>query len=275
MKVLGSSIYWGRVTHARYLPREHRFAYHVMMFHLFLDELDEVASRFAPLRLEGRVGRRWAPRRWTHSWPGRFTVRRSDFLPAYPGSLDQAARAAHRELTGDEAPGRIAMLANLRSLGWNFNPITLFFYYDGDRVVRCIAEVTNTPWHERHLYLLGAPGPSTFAKAHHVSPFLAMEGTYRLTYRAPLEQFALAMVLYDPPNGPTMPQGPRRFTATMSLEREALTTAALRRAAWRHPDAALRVTGRIYLQAAQLFAKRVRYVPHPRTRVNGVDVVNS
>ena len=41
--VSDSAIYWGRVTHDRFLPREHKFSYQVMMFDLYTDELDTIA----------------------------------------------------------------------------------------------------------------------------------------------------------------------------------------------------------------------------------------
>ena len=261
-----SAIYWGRVTHQRFLPRVHHFRYRVMMFHLLLDELDERALALAPLRLEGRVTSHEYDRRLANIAPGRFTLRRSDFLPQYPGTLEEAARAMYRDLSGAEAPGRVGMLANLRSLGWNFNPITVFFFYEGERVVAAVAEVTNTPWHERHLYWLGPVGTVVFAKAHHVSPFLEMDGTYRLTYGEPGEHFSLAMTLFDLVERVPLTLGARRFSATMRLERRPLTRRTLRRAQWRYPDSAWRVTLRIYLQAAALFAKRVRYVPHPHLK---------
>lgn len=244
-----------------------------MMFAIALDEVDELARSLSGLRLEGAAGSSVAPVRLAHALPGRFTLRRSDFLPTYPGTLDEAARAMFLDLSGAEAPGRVVMIANLRSLGWNFNPITLFLFYDGPTVVRAVAEVTNTPWNERHLYLLEGPGPSTFAKAHHVSPFLEMDGTYRVTYGVTPERVTLSMVLFDPAPGTVAALGARRFAATMTLERGPLTPAALRRAAWRYPDSAWRVSLRIYLQAARLFAKRVRYVPHPSVTEKGADVV--
>lgn len=258
---MNSSIYVGRVGHARFAPRAHRFRYSVMMFLLDLDELGSLANTVPRLRLEGTVLDTDRPRRLANALPGRFTVRRSDFLPTYDGSLAEAARAMYRDLTGEEAPGRVTMLANLRSLGWNFNPITLFFFYDAQACVCAIAEVTNTPWNERHLYVLGPPGTTTFAKAHHVSPFLEMAGTYRLTYTPPEERFTLAMTLHDP--GAHDELGPRRLSATLQLERRALDKRSLAQVSRRRPDGALRVSVRIYLQAARLFAKRIAYVPPP------------
>jgi hypothetical protein len=272
--VSDSAIYWGRITHQRFLPRVHDFAYPVMMFELFLDELDEIANNVKGLVLEGEVTSAPVPARATNRLPGRYVLRRRDFLPEYPGSLEAAARLMYRDLTGTHAPGRVAVLANLASLGWNFNPIALYFFYDENRVTCTIAEVTNTPWGERHLYVLGPAGSVVFDKAHHVSPFLEMRGRYRLSYEEPGERFRLAMTLFDPDTSAPEHLGERRFTATMHLERFDLTSREVRRAAHRYPDMAFRVSLRIYVQAARLFAKRVKYVSHPK-HVEGVTNVSS
>ena len=120
---------------------------------------------------------------------------------------------------GDDAPGRVAILTNLRSLGWNFNPISLYFFYDGEHIVNAVAEVTNTPWLERHLYVLGPPGAVEFAKAHHVSPFLEMAGRYRLTYFKPNDRFRLSMKLFDLDPAAIDGLGAKRFSASMNFDR--------------------------------------------------------
>lgn len=266
--VSDSAIYWGRVTHDRFLPREHKFSYQVMMFDLYTDELDTIARSVKGIALEGNVTATTAPTSWLNRLPGRYVIRRDDFLPQYSGTLDEAARTMYYEFTGDVAPGRIAILANLRSLGWNFNPISLYFFYDGAAIVNTIAEVTNTPWLERHLYVLGPPGAVEFEKAHHVSPFLEMAGRYRLTYFKPNERFRLSMKLFDLDASASDGLGAKRFSATMNFDRFGLTSREVTNAARRYPDMALRVSLRIYVQAARLFAKRIKYVPHPKP-VNG------
>lgn len=266
--VSDSAIYWGRVTHDRFLPRAHKFSYQVMMFDLYLDELDAISRDVKRIALEGHVTRRAVARKWRNVLPGRYVLRRDDFLPQYSGTLDEAAREMYHELVGDVAPGRIAILTNLRSLGWNFNPISLYFFYDGANLVNTVAEVTNTPWLERHLYVLGPPGAVEFAKAHHVSPFLEMAGRYRLTYFKPNERFRLSMKLFDLDDVASDGLGAKRFSATMNFDRVGLTGREVARAARRYPDMAFRVTLRIYVQAVRLFAKRIKYVPHPKS-VNG------
>ena len=53
-----------------------------------------------------------------------------------------------------------------------------------------IAEVTNTPWGERHAYVLEG-GQGTVAKRMHVSPFMGMEQSYRVVASEPGSRLAL------------------------------------------------------------------------------------
>jgi DUF1365 family protein len=259
-----SRLYTGTVTHHRLLPKVHRFTYRVLMPFVMLDEVEALTGTIPLLHAEGDLTGIEHPQRRAHARPRHFTIRRSDFLPDRPGSLDSAARALYRELVDEDAPGRIGLLANWRSLAWNFNPIAIFFFYEGDEVVCAIAEVTNTPWGERHCYLLDGPGTTEFDKAHHVSPFLDMRGRYRLTYRAPTERFTLSMGLSDLDEADQVAD--LRFTASMRLEGHPMDGATVAQLTRWSPDAALRVSAQIYLQAVRLWLKGVRFLPHPSKR---------
>ena len=58
----------------------------------------------------------------------------------------------------------------------------------GDRIEALVLEVTNTPWHERHAYVLdGGAGEHRFAKALHVSPFFGMDQRVPSAHRSPGE----------------------------------------------------------------------------------------
>ena len=84
-----------------------------------------------------------------------------------------------------------------------------------------IAEVTNTPWGERHAYVLAADGRvvrTTVAKRMHVSPFMGMEQSYRVV--------AVASRARGWRCGSTNSRGPRpSIEAALSLQRVELTRA--------------------------------------------------
>ncbi len=245
---LRSATYEGVLTHARFGPGPtHAFRHRVAMPLLDLAEVDEVMGLHPA----------WSARRAS---PVRF--RRRDFLgdPAMP--LDRAVRDLVGERTGRVPAGPVAMLANLRTWGWLFNPITLYFCAEPAGVTgtpgpvsTLVAEVENTPWHDRHAYVVGSPGRHRFAKELHVSPFLPMGLDYELRYTAPGARLTVGLDVF---------QGDRRlFAATLSLRRRALDRAALGRILWTHPAGTHRITAGIYAHAARLRLKGAPFFGHP------------
>ena len=142
------------VTHRRHATEAtgnvaHRFRYPVTMPYLFLDELDEVTD-LHPM---------WSTRRPNAVW-----FRRADYLGDPTLALDAAVRDAAEQRLGRRPSGPIAMLGHLRTWGWLSNPVTFYFCFNPNdmEVDAVVAEVTSTPWHERHVYALarrrrGAP----------------------------------------------------------------------------------------------------------------------
>jgi uncharacterized protein len=97
----------------------------------------------------------------------------------------------------DLAGGRVVMLANARSLGYVFNPITLYWCSRPDGRTECVvAEVHNT-YGERHCYLLrpDTNGRAKTAKEFYVSPFLEMGGGYEMRVSRPGQDLAVAVSL--------------------------------------------------------------------------------
>ncbi|WP_328403306.1 DUF1365 domain-containing protein [Nocardia sp. NBC_00403] len=84
----------------------------------------------------------------------------------------------------DLAGGRILMLAQPRSAGYAFDPVSFFFCYRADdSLAIVIAEVRNT-FGERHCYLLtpDAAGKADFRKEFYVSPYFPVDGRYRTRF---------------------------------------------------------------------------------------------
>jgi len=246
-----SAIYEGTVVHRRFTPVEHRFRYRLFMLYIDLDELGAV--------FDGRL--LWSRRRPA---PGRFDRRDYHGDPDVP--LHEAVRrTVHRE-TGIRPEGPIRLLTHARYFGHCFNPVSFYYCFDpdGKRVETVVAEVTNTPWSERHAYVMrrdDEDGDLRFApeKVLHVSPFEGMDVTHDWRFTEPGPGLGVHMT--------STRDGTRVFDAALGLTRSALTTRALNLALVRHPLMTARVVGAIHLEAARLWLKGAPFYPHPSKRM--------
>lgn len=242
-----SALYEGHIRHRRFAEREHAFAYDLFMVWLDLGEAEALCAR-SPL---------WSARRFAPAW-----FRRRDFLPARPGTLRMAVLAELQERGVDPATvGPVRMLAHLRYWGLAFNPITIFYCYapDGTTLRHLVLEVHNTPWNERHVYVLpvddNARHAAALAKEFHVSPFMPMEMRYGFAFNTPGERLQFHM---DVTRGEE-----RAFDATLSLRRREATPAALNAVLLRYPWMTAKVVAGIYWEALRLLFGGVRFHAHP------------
>jgi hypothetical protein len=243
-----SFLYEGWVGHRRLQPVEHSFRYRVFMAYLDLDDPP------------ARIGPSWL---WSTTHPALVRFRRADYLgdPRIP--LADAIRALVSERTGVRPRGPVRLLTNLRCLGHLFNPVSFYYCFDhrGDTLQAVVAEVTNTPWGERHAYVLGAldGGEAIHErvdKVFHVSPFMAMDHEYELSLTAPGPTLGVDIV--------SRRDGEVHFDATLQLERGPLDAAGLRRVLRRQPAPTMAIMARIYANAVRLKLKGAPYFPHPR-----------
>ncbi|WP_346836617.1 DUF1365 domain-containing protein [Microbulbifer sp. SAOS-129_SWC] len=248
---LQSAIYSGWVSHQRLSPRAHGFRYRVFMVYLDLAELDQVLGT-SPF---------WSLSRWA---PARF--RREDFFGDPSISLDEAVRRRVAEQGGERPGGPIRMLANWRYFGVNMNPLSVYYCFDdsGEQVRWILLDVHNTPWNERHGYLLDcregeALQRAEFDKAFHVSPFMPMDQQYRWRSNTPGEALTARLQNF---------QGDERvFEAVLRLQRQEISAATLHRTLIRYPLMTVKVISAIYWQALRLWLKRVPIFSHPKYRV--------
>lgn len=243
-----SALYEGTLRHARFGPTPHAFEYRVLMAWLDLDELPDALDAH-PL---------WSARRPA---PARFRRRDYHGDPSVP--LDQAVRDTVESVAGHRPTGPIRMLAHLRTWGWSFNPIACYFAMspDGRQVDTLVAEVTNTPWHERHAYVIPVDAadleqPARFPKAMHVSPFMDLDLDHALGFTEPgADAFTVRM---DDWRGDE-----HVFAAELDLHRLPLDRPTMGRALRRHPLPAQRVSAGIYWEALKLRAKHAPFRSHP------------
>ena len=243
-----SAIYEGVVYHRRETPRPHEFRQRAHFFYLDLEELGELLP-----------GSRWFSSE--HTALARF--RRRDYLGPVEVPLEEAVRDRVEAELGRRPDGPIRILTQVRELGYVFNPVSFYYCHDADGALSAVlAEITNTPWGERHAYVLdaseAAPGSGVrarFEKDFHVSPFFGMEQTYDWHFTEPGERLGVHMT--------NLEQGQPVFKAGMTCERRELTPQVLRSVLLRQPAQPLRLHLGIYLHAALLWAKRTPLHTHP------------
>jgi uncharacterized protein len=216
------NVYAGTIRHRRFAGRAHAFRHRISL--AYFDVADPPRG--------GRLVR----------------FQRGDYLgdPAVP--LDAAVRALVLARTGERVDGPVRLLAALRSLGHCFNPISLYYCFDREERLRhVVAEVTNTPWGERHAYVLPA-GAGRMEKVLHVSPFMGMDHEYTVRAAVPGETLSVHV---ESRRG-----GRLAFDATLGLRRRPFARGPLL-------GASLRTLALIYAHALVLKAKGARVHPHP------------
>lgn len=239
-----SAIYEGTIHHRRFAVRSYEFSHRVALVYLDLEELDGLLA-----------GRLLAGR------PGLVRFRRADYLGDPSVSLADAVRMQVEQRTGRVPTGPIRLLTQLRTFGHCFNPVSFYYCFTPqEQLDAVVAEVTSTPWGERHAYVLGRTGEgpvlaASFPKKLHVSPFMRMEQRYFWRVAAPGPTLTVHIESHE------LEQ--RAFDATLALRRAPLTRSGLARITWRYPAATLRVLALIYGHALALKLKGVPLHPRP------------
>ena len=180
---------------------------------------------------------------------------RRDPSPRPPGRPGRAASATNVDAyladNGiDLDGGRILMLDQRAGAGLRLQPADRVLVPRADGDLRCVvAEVHNT-YGERHCYLLrpGDRGRCEADKEFYVSPFLTVDGRYRMSFSEPGERLSVQMELHQ--------DGARVFAASLTGRRRPLTAGNLARMAVRHPLMPQRVTALIHLHGVRLCLRR-------------------
>ncbi len=250
-----SCLFEGELRHRRFEAPRRSFTYSLFMVYLDLEELDDV--------FRGR----WL---WSTRGPNVAWFRRADHYGDPNVPLDEAIRDLVEERTASRPRGPIRLLTHLRYLGHCFNPVSFYYCFaeDGRTLETVVAEVANTPWNERHMYVLSEKDnlgserskSYVFDKAFHVSPFLGMKMAYGWRFGTPPEREGEPLWVHM-----VNREASRRvFDATLTVRRRPIDGFELARVLVRRPAMTVKVVLGIYWQALGLWLNRAHFYTHPR-----------
>ncbi len=237
-----SALYVGSVMHRRLTPRAHRFRYRVFWLLLDLDELDRASFQL-----------------WF------FSCNRANLFCFHDRDHGDGSRTPLREQIERKlaqagiafSGGSIRLLCMPRTLGYSFNPLSIYFCAHADGTPAAVVYEVHNTFGERHSYVIPAETSGRLHqscdKAFYVSPFLDMNLRYDFGVRLPGEKLSVA-IRASKGDATVM-------TACLAGERRHLTDAMLLRLFFAMPVVTLKVIAAIHWQAARLWLKGLRFRP--------------
>lgn len=244
-------LYVGSIAHRRFSPRPHDFRYALFMSLLDVDRIAELMaiSRFTSLN--------------------RFNVAAfhdRDHVGDASLSLRERLRRSAADAGRTLPDGRILLLTHLRYAGYVFNPISIYYCFDRDHVLRSVlADVRNTYGGRQGYWLDPADAVTRRFRAFtdktlYVSPFMEMPLQYEFLLTPPGDSLVVHM------NVSRRATRERVFDATLDMARRPWTAAAMRRTLAEYPLMTAKVIGAIHFEAARLRLKGLAVIPAPEGR---------
>jgi uncharacterized protein len=246
--MIENSIYYGTVRHRRYFPKKHVFTYNVFYPYINIEDIPSLFKSFLFASYEK---------------PNWISFYRKDYFGDAKIDLRTSIENLLTEHKAYKEHASIYLLSLPSFLGLNFNPISLYFIWSKDAIRSIVAEVHNTPWGEKHCYVLSQPTlykPPHYKfeldKKLHVSPFMDMNFIYRFNFKITAEQIILHIESFK--------NKKLYFDATLNLTGEKLTNQSFMKLLKRHPFMPQKILMSIYWEALKLWVRGYPYSPHPK-----------
>ena len=232
--------------HYRLEPKKNKFEYNIYMYLLDLDELTNLSKRLLFFSVN------------KFNW---FSIYNTDHIHNFENkkqdiksNITDFLQTKNISLEG----GKIFLLANLRTLGYAFNPVSFFYCYDKSGKAICtVVEVCNT-FKERKLYLLdeetyknGRFG-KMMTKYFYVSPFSPLDTSFDFNIGMPEEKLDIRIDDYQ--------DGRRVLLSAVSGVKKELTNWNQIYFGLKFPLVTLKIIFLIHWQAMLIYLKKVPFI---------------
>lgn len=240
---LNSKIYECSVMHHRIEPKKNSFKYNIYTFAIDLDELSIMDRK---LKL-------FSNEKWNL-----FSFRREDHLNFGNSTLKEDMIEYVRE-NGCTAPiSRVILITNLRVLGYVFNPVCFYYFYNPyGKVVCAVAEVHNTFGEMKPFYFdeKDMKNSSFFTKIYnkffYVSPFQDLETAFEFRMYPPDKKLRVEIDDWK--------DNKKVFLSSYKGRSQSLSSFNLLKYFFKYPLVTLRVIALIHYQAFILYLKKIPY----------------
>lgn len=243
------SFYTGEVSHIRVSGPRHRLRYRIAYV---LVDLDRIVEANAHSRFLG-VGK-----------PSLMSVRARDHGDGDTEDLAGWVRDKAKAEGVAQDCARIELLTLPRMFGYVFNPISVYFLYDGNDVLHHILYEVNNTFGGRHFYLT-RPNASEPLMPHHaskqlyVSPFFDVEGGYEFTIQPPAETVFLNINYLNK-------SGAKTLNARLLADRRNVTDTDCLKVLIGFPLMTMGVIAAIHWEALKLWIKGAKFRPEPKDK---------
>lgn len=168
----------------------------------------------------------------------------------------QQIRELGGNLDGDE---QVFLLGQLSNLGIYFSPLNLYLVVKNKNCCYILAEVSNTPWNERHYYLLDRSQPEIISeKKFHVSPFFNLDQEYHWNFKLDEDKLHFSI--------DTFANNEKVFSAGYHCNLVAFKSAGFIANVLKSPLNVYKILVGIYFEALRIFLKKIPFVPYPRVK---------
>jgi uncharacterized protein len=252
-----SAVYTGSVMHRRFSPRQHHFRYRAFWVLLDLDELPELAR---------------STRLFSYNRHNLFTFHDRDHGEGSAASIRSQITTLLRENGVDTSVARIELFCMPRTLGYVFNPLSIYFCRRQDNSLAAIVYQVHNTFGERHSYVIPIEASRRVVrqqcqKAFYVSPFMDPNLRYDFRITQPGDHVSVAIRASDGTK-PIM-------AAALTARRRGFNDIALLIAFLTMGPVTLKVTAAIHWEALRLWLKRIRLRPRPAAPTRFATVVSN